>query len=94
MWITKAKSTSYINNLRDIQSIIKWRDTVKWGYVENVKEKVEVKVEKVEVEVKVEEEVSDNSDIEKIKRWEVNIGQWEKELLTLYHIPPNVLHAQ
>ena len=73
LWLIEDESTGYMDDLRDTQSILKWRDTVEEGYVEDVEEKVEE-------EVKAEEEVSDDSDIEEIEGWEVNVGQWEKEI--------------
>ena len=75
LWTIKAESTGYIDDFRDARSIIQWRDNVDDGYVEDAEEKAKVEVEEVE-----EVEVSNDSDIEEIEEWEVNVGQWEKEL--------------
>lgn len=61
----------------DVQSIISWLNKVEEGYVENIENAKDKKVE-----VKVVDKVSDGgaSDIKEIEGWEVNMGQWENSV--------------
>ena len=80
---TPDDSIGSVENLLDIRRLIKWRDEVENGHVEEIEETSDMKVEEVEDIEDVDEAVrSESSGIEEIEGWweNVNVGQWEEEV--------------
>ena len=80
LWMNESESSRPVDESA-ARSIISWLDNVEAGYCEDhqsVEVKVEEKVE--EVDVVSSGSGSKSSDIEEIEGWEVNVGQWEREL--------------
>ena len=80
---TPDDSIGSVENLLDIRRLIKWRDEVEDGHVEEIEETSDMKVEEVEDVEDVDEAVrSESSGIEEIEGWweNVNVGQWEEEV--------------
>ena len=80
---TPDDSIGSVEKLLDIRRLIKWRDDVKEGYVEDIEDASDVKVEEVEEIDGVDWAVrSESSGIEAVEGWcdRVNVGQWEEEI--------------
>ena len=72
-----------MEKLLDIQRLIKWQDNVKEGYVEDIEDTSDIRVEGVEEIKEVDWVVhSESSGIEVVEGWcnRVNVGQWEEEI--------------
>lgn len=81
LWATKSETSSSVGQPLDRPKILKWRDEVEQGHVEDVEDS-SVKVEVVEAEEVEEGDSGYSSGIEEIEGWsEVNVEeQWEDDL--------------
>jgi hypothetical protein len=83
LWETESNSIDSAHKMLNLGKVVKWQNEVEEGYVEEIEDSSDIKVEVVdEVEDMEDMGHEESSGIEEVEGWweEVNVGQWEAEI--------------